>query len=105
MKPGQCTFLAQILLLMVLAGCASPEVRFTCPVSPAIAACSNPALVLKKELDGMIARELLPYSVASIKVVSLKSGSTLYETNPYLLMPAASVQKLFTAAATFTPGP
>ncbi len=99
MKLGQCTFLAQILLLMVLAGCASPEVRFTCPVSPAAAACSNPALVLKKELDGMIARELLPYSVASIKVVSLKSGSTLYETNPYLLMPAASVQKLFTAAA------
>ena len=47
----------------------------------------------------MIGRELLPYSLASIKVVSLQSGSTLYETNPHLLMPAASVQKLFTAAA------
>jgi len=86
----------------MLTGCASQGVDFSCPVPPTLVACSPPALVLKKEIDGMVARELLPYSVASIKVVSLKSGVTLYETNPYQLMPAASVQKLFTAAATLS---
>jgi D-alanyl-D-alanine carboxypeptidase/D-alanyl-D-alanine-endopeptidase (penicillin-binding protein 4) len=98
-KLAKRTILAHLSLLLMLAGCASQGLNFKCPASPALAASRNPALVLKKELDGMIARELLPYSVASIKVVSLTSGSTLYETNPYLLMPAASVQKLFTAAA------
>ncbi|RQW84210.1 MAG: D-alanyl-D-alanine carboxypeptidase/D-alanyl-D-alanine-endopeptidase [Geobacter sp.] len=99
MKLVQRALLAQISLLILLTGCASQGVNFTCPVPPTVVACSSPALVLKQELDSMIARELLPYSVASIKVVSLKSGVTLYETNPYQLMPPASVQKLFTAAA------
>jgi len=99
MKRVRFAFFAQISLLILLAGCVSQRASFKCPVSPAIVASSSPALVLQKELDGMIARELLPYSVASIKVVSLKSGLTLYETNSYQLMPAASVQKLFTAAA------
>ncbi len=99
MKLARFTFFAQISLLILLAGCASPRVSFKCPVSPTVVARSSPTLVLKKELDGMIARELLPYSVASIKVVSLKSGLTLYETDSCQLMPAASVQKLFTAAA------
>ncbi|MDD2338298.1 MAG: D-alanyl-D-alanine carboxypeptidase/D-alanyl-D-alanine-endopeptidase, partial [Geobacteraceae bacterium] len=99
MKLLRLTFLAQLSLLIFFAGCASQRVSYTCPVSPTVSSSSSPILVLKKKLDGMIARELLPYSVASIKVVSLKSGSTLYETNPSLLMPAASVQKLFTAAA------
>jgi len=46
----------------------------------------------------MINGELDPYTVASIKIVSLKNGSTLYEKNPYLLVSPASLQKLFTAA-------
>ena len=101
MKPVRLTILVQLALLLILAGCASQKLSYTCPppVPPAVPACSSPTLLLKQKLDGMIARELLPYSVASIKVVSLRSGSTLYETNPSLLMPAASVQKLFTAAA------
>ncbi|MGA7827406.1 MAG: D-alanyl-D-alanine carboxypeptidase/D-alanyl-D-alanine-endopeptidase [Geobacteraceae bacterium] len=104
MKLVRFSFLAHAALLIILAGCASQKVSYTCPVPvpvpvpSAVPACSSPTLLLKKKLDGMIARELLPYSVASIKVVSLKSGVTLYETNPSLLMPAASVQKLLIAA-------
>ncbi len=90
---------AQILLLILLAGCSSHGLSHTCPVSPDLSANISSSLALKNEFDGMIARELHPYSIASIKVVSLKSGATLYEMNPYLLMPAASLQKLFTAAA------
>lgn len=101
MKPGRFTLLAHLTLLMMLAGCASQKATYTCPVPvpSVVPACSSPSILLKKKLDDLIARELLPYSLASIKVVSLRSGSTLYETNPSLLMPAASVQKLFTAAA------
>jgi D-alanyl-D-alanine carboxypeptidase/D-alanyl-D-alanine-endopeptidase (penicillin-binding protein 4) len=47
----------------------------------------------------MIAAELHPYTSASIKIISLKSGSTVYESAPRMLMTPASLEKLFTAAA------
>jgi D-alanyl-D-alanine carboxypeptidase/D-alanyl-D-alanine-endopeptidase (penicillin-binding protein 4) len=90
---------AQIFLLFLLTGCSSQGLSLKGQLSPELSAGSSPSLALKNEFDGMIARELLPYSVASIKVVSLASGSTLYEMNPALLVQAASLQKLFTAAA------
>jgi D-alanyl-D-alanine carboxypeptidase/D-alanyl-D-alanine-endopeptidase (penicillin-binding protein 4) len=99
LKLISCIIPAQIALLLLLAGCSSHGLRHTCPVSPELAENTSSRTALKKELDGLIARELFPYSIASIKVVSLSSGSTLYETNSHLLMPAASLQKLFTAAA------
>jgi D-alanyl-D-alanine carboxypeptidase/D-alanyl-D-alanine-endopeptidase (penicillin-binding protein 4) len=98
LKLLQFNILAQIALVILLAGCGSQGLGSHYPASPALLASSSPYQDLKNEIDGMIARELLPYTVASIKVVSLKSGVTFYETNPYLLMQPASVQKLFTAA-------
>ncbi|MHC1698027.1 MAG: D-alanyl-D-alanine carboxypeptidase/D-alanyl-D-alanine-endopeptidase [Geobacteraceae bacterium] len=91
--------LAWFTLLILLGGCASQNATFTCPAPLVSSPVISSRVALKNQLDGMISRELFPYSLASIKVVSLQNGSTLYETNPYLLMPAASVQKLFTAAA------
>ena len=99
MKLVKLDILARIALMIFLAGCASQGASFNYPAPPVVSSVISPRVALKNELDGIIGRELLPYSLASIKVVSLKSGSILYETNPYLLMPAASLQKLFTAAA------
>jgi D-alanyl-D-alanine carboxypeptidase/D-alanyl-D-alanine-endopeptidase (penicillin-binding protein 4) len=99
LKPAKLNIVSLIALMILLAGCASQGASFKYSPPPVSSSVISPRLALKNELDGIIDRELLPYSLASVKVVSLKSGSTLYETNPYLLMPAASVQKLFTAAA------
>jgi serine-type D-Ala-D-Ala carboxypeptidase/endopeptidase (penicillin-binding protein 4) len=54
---------------------------------------------LQREIDHILARELLPVTNVGIKVVSLKKGDTLYEFNPQLLLVPASTQKVFTAAA------
>ncbi len=99
MKPAKFGISSFMALMILLAGSASRGATFDHPAPPVPSSVISPRVVLKNKLDGMIGRELLPYSLASIKVVSLESGSTLYESNPYLLMPAASVQKLFTAAA------
>jgi D-alanyl-D-alanine carboxypeptidase/D-alanyl-D-alanine-endopeptidase (penicillin-binding protein 4) len=99
LKPIKLNIFAWIALMFLLGGCASQNASVTCPTHSVSSPVISSRVALKNELDGMIGRELLPYSLASVKVVSLQSGSTLYETNPHLLMPAASVQKLFTAAA------
>lgn len=54
---------------------------------------------LKREIDAILAHELLPFTNVGIKVVSLKKGDTIYEFNPRLLLIPASTQKVFTAAA------
>jgi serine-type D-Ala-D-Ala carboxypeptidase/endopeptidase (penicillin-binding protein 4) len=54
---------------------------------------------LKREIDAILAGELLPVTNVGIKVVSLKGGDTVYEFNPRLLLIPASTQKVFTAAA------
>ena len=59
----------------------------------------SPHPSLKRQLDAILGAELLPYTNASIKVVSLTRGDTLYEYNARLLQSAASNQKLLTAAA------
>ncbi|MEN6465412.1 MAG: D-alanyl-D-alanine carboxypeptidase/D-alanyl-D-alanine-endopeptidase [Syntrophaceae bacterium] len=60
---------------------------------------SSPYPSLKNQIDMIIASELYPYSSASIKIVSLKTGATIYESRPRMLMAPASLEKLFTAAA------
>lgn len=60
---------------------------------------ASPYPSLKGQIDKIIISELHPYTSASIKAVSLKTGSTVYESNPRMLMTPASVEKLFTAAA------
>jgi len=54
---------------------------------------------LKRAIDAVLAKELLPVTNVGIKVVSLREGDTLYEFNPRLLLVPASIQKVFTAAA------
>ena len=54
---------------------------------------------LKRKIDAILARELLPFTNVGIKVVSLQKGDTIYEFNPRLLLVPASTQKVFTAAA------
>jgi len=58
---------------------------------------TSPAL--KRQLDAILAHELLPLTNVGIKVISLKEGDTVYEFNPRLLLVPASTQKVFTAAA------
>ena len=57
---------------------------------------------LKREIDAILAHELLPVTNVGIKVVSLKNDDTIYEFNPRLLLVPASTQKVFTAAAALT---
>lgn len=82
-----------ILLLLVFCSCSLLRGVGPDPLS------SSPYPSLKNQIDSLITTELHPYSSASIKVVSLKTGSTIYESHPHLLMAPASLQKLFTAAA------
>jgi D-alanyl-D-alanine carboxypeptidase/D-alanyl-D-alanine-endopeptidase (penicillin-binding protein 4) len=99
LKLLQFSILAQISLLIIFTACHSQAASLKHSVSPSLSTSKSPYLTLKKQIDSLISAELLPYSVVSIKVVSLKSGSTRYEINPQLLVTPASLQKLFTSAA------
>jgi D-alanyl-D-alanine carboxypeptidase/D-alanyl-D-alanine-endopeptidase (penicillin-binding protein 4) len=94
--------LVWIWFLLLLAGCACQGGNISSRQLPPLSAGSSPFPALKDQIDAMIASELSPYSLAAIKIVSLKSGATIYETNPSLLLPPASLQKLFTAAASLS---
>jgi serine-type D-Ala-D-Ala carboxypeptidase/endopeptidase (penicillin-binding protein 4) len=92
-----------VLSSLILAFC-SPGTTFSGQAAPPapveLAVISNStAPTLKREIDAILARELLPVTNAGIKVISLKKGDTIYEFNPRLLLVPASTQKLFTAAA------
>ena len=69
------------------------------PARSQVGVTSNSTAVLKREVDAILARDFLPVTNAGIKVVSLKHGDTIYESNPRLLLVPASTQKVFTAAA------
>jgi serine-type D-Ala-D-Ala carboxypeptidase/endopeptidase (penicillin-binding protein 4) len=99
LKLQRFMLLAQITLAILLAGCAAPGLGSRHQAPSALLVSASPYPTLKNEIDGIIAGELLPYTLASIKVVSLRKGTTLYETNPHLLMQPGSVQKLFIGAA------
>ena len=93
------TLIRICLLLFLLGGCASRGVSHPSRPMPALTASSSPYPALQGAMDAMLGAELLPRSLAAIKVISLTSGVTIYETNARLLLPPASLQKLFTAAA------
>ncbi|MBU0973329.1 MAG: D-alanyl-D-alanine carboxypeptidase/D-alanyl-D-alanine-endopeptidase [Proteobacteria bacterium] len=85
--------------LLLLFGCATQggmsDSRPIAPLSATPSSCTR----LQGKIDALIARELSPHSLAAIKVVFLKTGETLYEMNPNLLVSPASLQKLFIGAA------
>jgi D-alanyl-D-alanine carboxypeptidase/D-alanyl-D-alanine-endopeptidase (penicillin-binding protein 4) len=60
---------------------------------------SSSYLSLKRGIDDIVQEKLLPHTNSGIKIVSLKSGETIYQNNSLLLMTPASNMKLFTAAA------
>jgi D-alanyl-D-alanine carboxypeptidase/D-alanyl-D-alanine-endopeptidase (penicillin-binding protein 4) len=80
-------------LLVLLCSCSLHRAADIGPSS------SSPYPSLQDRIDAIIASELHPYSSASIKIVSLQTGETLYEYSPRMLMTPASLEKLFTAAA------
>lgn len=53
---------------------------------------------LKEQLDALLPDSLFPPSNAAIKIVSLRTGETLYDLNGGLCLTPASNQKLFTSA-------
>lgn len=86
--------------LILSVACHTPAAHSASP--PTASADLNPPsplLSLKNQIDGILEKELRPFTGAGIKIISLKSGDTLYESNARLLQTAASNQKLFTAAA------
>lgn len=90
-----------LFLLLFLAGCAGlaaqPGAKSCTPVRN-----SSPCNSLTQRIDTLVQEKLLPYTNFGIKIVSLKSGKTIYKNNSDLLMTPASNQKLFTAAAALT---
>ena len=66
---------------------------------PYNAGSSSPYPSLKREIDALLRDKLFPYSTAGVKIISLRSGETIYQNNSRLLMTPASNLKLFTAAA------
>ena len=61
-----------------------------------VSSCTVP--YLKQQIDTLLEHELLPFTNAGIKIISLRQGDTLYEHNAQLLLIPASNQKIFTAA-------
>jgi hypothetical protein len=88
-------FLAASLLL---AGCAPSTVDLMRPPHFSAALSRSPYPALKSAIDGMIPDSLFPPSNVGIKIVSLRTGSTLYDLNSTMLFNPASNQKLFTGA-------
>lgn len=92
MKRAQHAILVPFLLVL-LCSCSFHRHSGIEPAS------SSPYPSLQDRIDAIIASELHPYSSASIKAVSLRTGETIYEYSPRMLMTPASLEKLFTAAA------
>jgi len=87
-------------MVLVFGGCASHDRRIAISAdAPSGIASNSPFPRLKNNIDELLAGELHPHSIAAIKIISLDSGETFYETNSRLLLSPASNQKVFTAAA------
>ncbi len=95
MKRSRYQILAPLFLLSLLLLSSCSSFRGADRAFPSSSAYPS----LKVQIDAIIGAELYPYSSASIKIVSLKTGSTIYESCPRMLMTPASLEKLFTAAA------
>ncbi len=96
-----------IVLGFTLMSCTSSSrvtVTHTSTVGTALS--SSPYPTIKESIDALLPDSLFPPSNIGIKVLSLRTGETLYELNPDHLFNPASNQKLFTAAtALVTLGP
>ncbi len=91
--------LALLAAILVVNGCSSPPKAVVREEGAPAVHSSSPFAALKAELDALLPDSLFPPSNASIKIVSVKTGESLYELNPNLLLTPASNEKLFTTAA------
>ena len=93
----------RVFLTSLIVGVCSPATTFSGEAAPPPrtepATTGNAAARLKTDIDTILTRSFFPGTNASIKVVSLRDGDTIYEFNPRLLLVPASTQKLVTAAA------
>lgn len=95
----QMRWLLKILLIVVLAGCSSSSALKVTPEN-------DPILRLKNDIEMALADSAMQQSEAGIKIVSLKTGETLYERdNEKLFHPASNMKLLSTAAALKVLGP
>ena len=91
--------LAVFALALWVAGCSAPlqSGRFAHREPSGLPSFSSHPQ-LKDQLDEILSDSLFPPSNAAIKIVSLKTGETLYDLNGGLCMTPASNMKLFTSA-------
>ena len=86
-------------LYVLLAGCSSSSALKVMPEN-------DPLLRLKGDIEAALADSAMQQSDAGIKIVSLKTGETLYERNSERLFhPASNMKLLSTAAALKVLGP
>jgi len=93
-------FSVPLTLALLLFGCASPVTKVPpAPRTFATLLSESPYSAFKAAIDTLLPDTLFPPSNVGIKVVSLRTGETLYELNADMLFNPASNEKLFTAAA------
>ncbi|HEX9006352.1 MAG TPA: D-alanyl-D-alanine carboxypeptidase/D-alanyl-D-alanine-endopeptidase [Bacteroidota bacterium] len=85
--------------LTALSGCSSVPHTGSAGAGPPAARMQASPAPLAARISELFADSLFPPSAVSIKVVSLKDSTVLYERNAGLLCNPASNQKLFTSAA------
>jgi D-alanyl-D-alanine carboxypeptidase/D-alanyl-D-alanine-endopeptidase (penicillin-binding protein 4) len=93
-------FLFALMFALLLFGCASRPTKVpSTPPTFASLLSESPYPAIKTAIDTLVSDTLFPPSNVGIKVVSLRSGETLYALNADMLFNPASNEKLFTAAA------
>ncbi|HEX9656937.1 MAG TPA: D-alanyl-D-alanine carboxypeptidase/D-alanyl-D-alanine-endopeptidase [Bacteroidota bacterium] len=99
-----CVVFALGFIFMSCTSSSRVTVTHTSPVGTSLS--SSPYPTIKDGIDALLPDSLFPPANIGIKVLSLRTGETLYELNPDHLFNPASNQKLFTAAtALVTLGP
>jgi len=92
--------LLSLVAALLVAGCAPSVQELTRPPHFAASLSRSPYPALKSAIDSLITSDLFPPSNVGIKVVSLTTGTALYDLNSTMLFNPASNQKLFTGATT-----
>jgi D-alanyl-D-alanine carboxypeptidase/D-alanyl-D-alanine-endopeptidase (penicillin-binding protein 4) len=89
-------FALLLAVTVILAGCA-PSGHLAVGARPLSS--TSPYSSVKAGIDALLPDSIFPPAQVGMKIVSLKSGETLYELNPeYLFLPASN-EKLLTSAA------
>jgi D-alanyl-D-alanine carboxypeptidase/D-alanyl-D-alanine-endopeptidase (penicillin-binding protein 4) len=91
---ASCLLLFAFFLLLFLSACATSG-KLTTTESPG----AGSLIELRQRLDQILSDPALAHAIAGVKIVSLRTGETLYERDADILAHPASNQKLLTSAA------